>query len=213
MDKRYAIFDMDGTLVDSMGYWDRLCEEYLHSKGVAQVPRTILEQIVPMTMGESAELFRRTFNIPGTVESIEADMNAMMDEHYRADVPLKPGVEGYLRALHDRGVVMCVASATPEHLMRICLARLGVLDLFQFVLSCDSVGSGKDRPDVYNEAARRMGAARREDVAVYEDAVYAARTAKAAGYYLVGVYDPSSGDGWEEIKDLADESLGRWDET
>ncbi len=212
MDKKYAIFDMDGTLVDSMAYWDRLAEEYLHSRGVKDVPPEILRRIVPMTMAESADLFRQELGLTGSRESIAADMNGLMDGHYRTDVPLKPGVEGYLRALHRKGVKMCVASSTAEYLMEICLTRLGVRDLFQFVLSCDSVNAGKDRPDVYNEAARRLGAAGPEEAAVYEDAYHAGRTAKAAGYHLVAVYDPSGKAHWEELKALADEVILRWGE-
>ena len=201
---RCAIFDMDGTLVDSMGFWDELAGEYLRERGVDPVPQEILERIKPMTMAETAAVFRRELGLQGTVESIAADMSALMDGHYHRDVPLKPGVEDYIRALHRRGVKMCVASATPEHLMRICLERLGVLELFQFVLSCDAVRAGKDRPDVYDEAARRMGAPGPQAVTVYEDAVYAGRTAKAAGYRLAALYDGSGAAHWEELKAMAD---------
>ena len=211
MDKRYAIFDMDGTLVDSMGYWDSLAEEYLHSQGVKVVPPEILRRIVPMTMAESADLFRQELGLTGSRESIAADMNGLMDVHYHTDVPLKQGAEAYLQALHRRGVKMCVASATAEPLMEACLERLGVRELFQFVLSCDSVNAGKDRPDVFHEAARRMGAPSPGQVAVYEDAVHGGRTAKAAGYYLVAVYDDSGKAHWEELKAMADEVIERWD--
>lgn len=84
-----------------------------------------------------------------------------------------------------------MATATPEPLARLCLERLGVADQFAFLLSCDAVGSGKDRPDVFLEAARRLGSAP-ADTAAFEDAIYAARTAKQAGFYTVGIYDETS---------------------
>lgn len=206
MDKRYAIFDMDGTLVDSMGYWRSLAREYLEHKGVKQVPVEILDRIRPMTMTESGALFIREFGFSGTPEEIAAEMNAMMAEHYRTDVPLKPGVKEYLAKLREQNVQMCVASATAEDLMRVCLERLGVLDDFRFLLSCETVGVGKNQPDVYFAAAERLGCTP-EETAVYEDAVYAARTAKNAGFYVVGVYDESAGAHWEEMQTQADELI------
>lgn len=209
MDKRFAIFDMDGTLVDSMGYWQRLAAEYLEYKGIREVPPAILEQIKPMTMTESAALFIREFGLSGTAESISAEINAMMDQHYRTDIPLKPGVDKYLQSLSSRGVRMCVASATAEHLMEACLGRLGVLEHFEFLISCERVGVGKTKPDVYHASAERLGAAPAE-IAVFEDAIYAAKTAKEAGYYVIGVYDDNAEKQWDELSKLADETIRHW---
>ena len=208
MDKPFAIFDMDGTLIDSMIFWKNLAAEYLSSKGVQQIPADILERIKPMTMSESAALFRQEF---GLTSDPEAEMNAMMDEHYRNDIPLKQGVKEYLQLLHKRGVRMCVASATAEHLMESCLSRLGVRDCFEFLLSCETVGAGKRSPLVYHASAKRLGATPQE-IAVYEDALYAVQTAKEAGYYVVGVYDDSAAKNWLSIKKLADEIVLNWEE-
>lgn len=209
MDKRFAIFDMDGTLIDSMIFWKNLATEYLNSKGVTQIPADILERIKPMTMSESAALFQREFGLTGDPE---AEMNAMMDEHYRSDIPLKPGVREYLWMLHMGDVRMCVASATAEHLMESCLARLGVRNCFEFLLSCETVGAGKRSPLVYHESARILGANPAE-IAVYEDALYAVQTAKDAGYYVVGVYDDSAAENWQTIEKIADEIILNWEEA
>lgn len=208
MDKQFAIFDMDGTLIDSMVFWKNLATEYLTSKGVRGIPAEILEQIKPMTMSESAALFREAFGLSGDPE---AEMNAMMEAHYRHDIPLKPGVRDYLRKLHTRGIRMCVASATAEHLMEACLTRLGVRDYFEFLLSCETVGAGKRSPIVYHTSAQRLNAMPQE-IAVYEDALYAIQTAKKAGYYVVGVYDDSAADSWQAIENIADEII-HWEET
>ena len=101
---------------------------------------------------------------------------------------------------------MCVASATAEDLMDACLGRLGVAQYFSFLLSCETVGTGKNRPDVYCEAAKRLGA-QSEDIAVYEDAHYAAKTAKQAGFYTVAVRDDSNQPHWETLTALADEVI------
>lgn len=120
---------------------------------------------------------------------------------------------------------MCVASATAEPLMEACLGRLGVLDDFEFLLSCETVGAGKKQPDVYLESIRRMGA-QASETAVYEDAIYAAETAKRAGFYVAGVQDESTAgcwepedpenpdsvriNCWEKMKQLADEVIEDW---
>lgn len=209
MNKKFAIFDMDGTLVDSMVFWRRLGWEYLESKGVTGDLGDVMERIKPMTMSESARLFMDEFSLEGTPESIAEEMNAMMDKHYREDIPLKPGVREYIEKLHAAGVKMCVASATAEELMEECLSRLDAAKYFQFLLSCESVGSGKKQPDVYYEAAKRLGASP-DEIAIYEDALYAARTAKMAGFYTVGVYDESSEKHWEQLREIADETIFDW---
>ena len=104
---------------------------------------------------------------------------------------------------------MCIASSTAEKLVRECLRRLEVEGCFDFVLSCEEVGVGKSRPDVYLEAARRFGATPAE-VAVYEDAPGAIRTAKQAGFYVVGVKDASAAAYWDEIRSLSDELVMSW---
>lgn len=211
MDKRYAIFDMDGTLVDSMRYWKHLAGEYLERKGVRRIPPGLMEQIKPTTLTESAALFAEEFRLAGTPEELSAEMNALMAEHYQRDIPLKAGVREYLGALSEAGVTMCVASATAEPLMAACLGRLGVLERFAFLLSCETVGAGKNRPDVYLAAAERLGCTPSE-AAVYEDALYAAETARAAGFHVVGVWDASAGRNWERMKALADEVITEYRE-
>ena len=209
MDKAFAIFDMDGTLIDSMTFWENLATEYLTSKGIREIPAEILEQIQPMTMSESTALFQKAFGLTGDPE---AEMNAMMDAHYRNDIPLKPGVLKYIQMLQRRGVRMCVASATAEYLMDACLTRLGVRDYFEFLLSCETVGVGKRSPLVYHESARRLNASPAE-IAVYEDALYAVQTAKAAGYYVVGVYDNSAAENWSAFAQEADELILNWEDA
>ena len=209
MDKRYAIFDMDGTLVDSMVFWKNLASEFLKSKGVTEIPDDILKEIKAMTMTESAALFVQEFHLEGSPEQVAEEMNAMMDQHYQQDIPLKAGVQNYLEQLHRVGTIMCVASATAEPLMEACLNRLGVAHYFQFLLSCETVGAGKSKPDVYFASAERLGA-RPEEIAVYEDALYAARTAKEAGFYVVGVHDDSASGHWDELKALSDEWINEW---
>src|SRR5699024_5440718 len=111
--------------------------------------------------------------------------------------------------LKQQGAKLCVATATAEPLARACLERLGVAHYFDFILSCEAVGKGKTQPDVYLEAARRMGSSP-GDTAVFEDALYAAQTAKEAGFYTVGVPEASYEQDWPALAALADETIMDW---
>lgn len=209
MDKNFAIFDMDGTLVDSMKYWKNLAAEFLKMHGGWEITPEIREKIKPMTMEQSAALFIERFGIESTPDKIADEMNDMMASHYRLDVKLKEGIREYLKALSEKGVKMCVASATAKPLMEACLKRLGVLEYFEFLLSCEDIGVGKNSPDIYLKAAERFKTDTKE-TAVYEDAFYAVQTAKQAGFYVIGVYDENAARNWEKIKSVADETIKDW---
>lgn len=206
MDKAFAIFDMDGTLVDSMGYWKNVGYEFLERRGIQNCPADLWARISKMTLLGSAGEMIRLFDLPDTPQEVIAAMNAIMAQHYQRDVSLKPAVPALLEELGNRGVRMCIASATDEALVRDCLGRLGVLDRFAFILSCEQMGVSKRRSDIYLEAVRRFGC-KASDAAVFEDALYAAQTAADAGFYVVGVYDENASEDWARLKALAHETL------
>ena len=156
------------------------------------------------------EYFIGRFGFEGTVESLTDEFNALMAAHYASDVEVKPGVIPYLDALQAKGVKMCIASATSVPLVTICLERLGLAKYFEFLLSCVDVNASKDKPDVFLEAARRLGATPGE-TAVFEDSLVASTTAKAAGFYVVGIYDKYSEHNWLAIQELADELIVNWE--
>ena len=202
---------MDGTIVDSMGFWQQLGREFLVEKGITNHVEELLERVKPMTITESASFLVAELGLPETAQSIAEEMNAIMEAHYRTDIPLKPFVREYLSHLYESGVTMCVVSSTAAELMKACLFRLDILKYFAFLLSCEESGVGKHQPDVYLEAAKRLNqCARPEDIAVYEDAWYAANTAKQAGFYTIAVYDDSGSAEWEQLRALADETILDW---
>lgn len=204
MNKRFAIFDMDGTLLDSMPVWRALGKNFLISRGITP-PEDLRKIIAPLTLTQSADYFQ-TLGVTGTTDEIIDALNGYMRAQYETTIEPRENVMQYLDAIRAAGVRCCVATATDEALARICLGRLDLLQYFEFIVSCEDIGVGKTSPAVYHAAAERLGAAP-ADIAVYEDAPYAAETAKQAGYYVVGVYDPSAERHQERLKLTIDEYL------
>ncbi|MCD8329804.1 MAG: HAD family phosphatase [Lachnospiraceae bacterium] len=185
----YAIFDMDGTLVDSMPYWHNIGRDYLLSRG-KEPEEHLWEKLSTMSTAESARYFQERYGLTEDVPTIVQGFNNIMAENYRLRVPAKPGVREYLLSLRDAGVDLSLATATSIPLVEVTLRRLELLPLFSHITSCDEVGVGKDRPDVFQLALKRLGAAPEEAV-MYEDAWFAVQTAKALGMHVAGVYDPT----------------------
>ena len=208
-----AIFDMDGTLLDSMEMWDNVGQNYLRSLGLE--PREGFREILrPLSLRQSAEYMRQAYCIDRTVEQIMEDIDRGIEQRYFTDLPLKPGVFEMLESLRRRGVPLCIATATDRYLVEAGLRRIGVLDYFEFILTCTEVGVGKDQPDIYETALRRLGTAK-ETTYVFEDALYAVETAKRAGFPVVGVYDKSASAMTERIRSLCDRfvvSFEHWQE-
>ena len=208
--KPFAIFDMDGTLVDSMWGWNEIYITFLVAHGATnEAAKEIVAHTAHFTTYESAELFREYLSLDTPAADIAAGLDARMKELYQNVIQEKPGVRAYLERLRNEGVRMCVVSSTPEPLIRICLERLGLMPFFSFILSCETVGKGKEESDAYFAAATRLGAAP-SDTAVYEDSPTALMTAKRAGFYAVAVYDESSADQWTETSRNADAIISDW---
>lgn len=206
--KKYCIMDMDGTLIDSMPYWNTLSPDYLVSRGITKSTEGLVDRLKTMTMPEACVYLKKEYDLPESPQDLLEELNGVMRRHYEEDIPLKKGVLEHLEQLTQQGAELCVVTATAIPLVRLCLERLGVAQYFKFLMSCEEVGCGKDHPDAFLEAAKRLGA-QPNKIYVYEDALTALRTAKAAGFKTVAVYDPYSGS-WEECASIADETITDW---
>ena len=198
---RGAIFDMDGTLLDSMQVWENAGEDYLRTLGCAP-EEGVGELMKSMSLQQAALYCRERYALPLSVEEIMAGVNGRVEDFYCHQARLKPGAADLLRALDRRGVGMCLATATDLHLVEAALDRCGVRKYFSALFTCTQVGSGKDEPHIYRAALRHLGTGR-TDTLVFEDALYAARTAKEDGFVTVGVADPYEKNE-EELERLSD---------
>lgn len=200
--KAYAIFDMDGTLIDSMKYWDNLAEEYLREKGVTGDISEVIKTVQTMTMSESANLFANKFSINLTPEQIMDEMNQMMNNHYINDIPLKPLALDLLKTLKSEGKHLCVASTTAKPLIEACLKRLRIFSMFDFVLSCEDYDTSKREPKIYFEATKIFKTTQ-NNITVFEDALYAIQTAKSSDFNVIAVYDDSTKNDWNQICEIS----------
>ena len=198
---RGAIFDVDGTLLDSMFIWDTIGETYLLSIGY-QPKENLNETFKNMSLRQAARYYQTEYGVTLSIDQIMDGVNAMLERYYRFEVPLKPGVAELLERLRQSGVKLCIATATDRHLVEAALDRCGVLSCFGEIFTCNEVGHGKDEPDIFEATLRFLGT-RREETLVFDDALYAVRTAKEAGFPVAAVYD-SHEKNQEGLRALAD---------
>ena len=196
-----AIFDLDGTLLDSMFIWDTIGEDYLRALG-KEPHENLKETFMTLTLEEAAEYYRKNYGVTLSVQEIVDEVNSMVEETYRTKVTLKPGVREYLAWLIENGVRMCVATVTDRYLAEETLERLGVRHNFSEIFTCAAVGCGKEQPIIYQKALEHLGTEKRNTF-VFEDMLFALNTAKADGFPTVGVYDRHE-NSQDELKGLAD---------
>lgn len=205
-----AIFDADGTLLDSMELWEHAGENYLKSKGIT--PKADLyEKLETMTMEESADYFCREYNLGRSKEEVIEEINQMIFAAYEKSVPLKQGVEKVLKDLKKKNIPMYIATSTDRPLIEAALRRNHILDYFQGIITCTEAGFSKREPEIYHMARGRLATDIRETY-VFEDAFFAAETAHRAGYPLVVIRDKASEKDQAELKKLADIYLDSWEE-
>ena len=141
------------------------------------------------TLAASMKIWRRECAAEKADDEVAWErVRQRMKKHYADDIEIKAGVLDFLRAAKERGIKMCIASATRRDIAEPLLAKTGIMDFMEFYIDCDEAGAYKDKPDIFLLAAKRIGA-QIGDCVVFEDVPHAVATAKDAGFYVVGVYD------------------------
>lgn len=194
-----VILDLDGTLLDSMPLWHEIDLQFLGENGIVP-PENISDIVGKMSITEWAEYFIREFSMPFTPEYVIRRIEEMAETAYRETIPLKPYVTDFLDALDARGLPYGIATATYRNSAAAALRRLGLAGRMQLVLTGEDVPGGKTSPDIYLQAAARLGTVPQETLVV-EDALHCVQTASAAGFPTAGVYDAAVlPEEWQEMR-------------
>ncbi|MBQ9075557.1 MAG: HAD family phosphatase [Mogibacterium sp.] len=201
-DIKGVIFDVDGVLLDSMGIWTDLGARYLVSIG--KTPEEGLAEILfSMSMEQGAEYLREHYSIGLTAEEIGTGLQDMLRDFYYYEVQARPGAQQLLQAVSSAGIKITAATSSPrEHIER-ALERNGLLSYVDRMFTNAEIGKSKHSPDIYDAAAGHMGTAPGE-TCVFEDSLYALRTAAAAGYHTVGVFDSKGESDQEGLRGSAE---------
>lgn len=206
-----VIFDMDGTLLDTMRYWRYTTLEYLLAHQLPVRP----EDLARMEWSSSRALVkeiaeREGFDI-GSWQIMVSELEEFMNRHYLCDAKRKENVPELLERLRAMGKPMCVATGAPRQYARNGLSRLGILKYFEFVTDCYEFGMEKAQPEYFEEVARRLGT-KPEQCVVFEDALYAMKSAKAAGCRIVAIEDSTARLQRDEIRAIADRYICNYSE-
>ena len=186
-----AIFDMDGTIIDSLMFWDYLWkqigEKYLdnaHFRPNDEVNKNVRTMIYVDAM----TYFKNYYSIPVDTDEFISFTSSGIFDFYKNVAKVKPGAERLLASLKEQNIKLCLASATAMPEVRYALECHDLLKYFDLVISCADIGVGKDKPDIYIKAKSLMGISE-SDICVFEDSYVALETAKAAGFQTVGIYE------------------------
>ena len=204
-----AIFDLDGTLLDSMDVWETLGDRFLIQRGVVPPPnlRSVLK---PMRLAQAIAYLKQQYGLPEPIPQLIREATALIEPDYQHHIPLKPTALPFLEGLRARNIPLYIATATDRPLVEAAMRRLHIDHYFSGLITCSEVGAGKDRPDVFLRALSLLGTTQAETI-VFEDALHAVETATSAGFRVAAVYDPSAQTDADAIRALADWYLPDFD--
>ncbi|MDP8203677.1 MAG: HAD family phosphatase [Candidatus Tenebribacter mawsonii] len=188
MKYKAVIFDLDGTLIDSMGIWIQIDKEYLEKRNIP-VPDDLLKDVkTGNSFNEICKYFKEKFNLPDSIEEIGAEWTSMVEEHYKTDVKLKPGAHEFINYLSANNVKMAIGTSNTKYLTKTVLDANGVLEFFSSIVAgCEDI-KGKPYPDIFLKAAKELDVAP-EDCLVIEDTLHGVIAAHNGGMDAFAIFD------------------------
>lgn len=202
MKKKGVIFDVDGTLLDTMPIWTDSGARYLASIGI-EAEENLGEKLFAMTVDGGAVYLKENYHLEMSVEEIKRGILSMVEKAYFESADFKAGARELLEYLKKKNVSMSIATSTDRYCILAAFDRLGYTDYFDVILSCGELNTTKSEPEIFFEAIKAMGT----EVAntwIFEDGLYSIKTGKKAGFNVVGVYDEVSEKDQQEIEKYAD---------
>lgn len=205
-----AIFDLDGTLVDSMWVWEQIDIDFLKSKGYTP-PKDLKDDITHLTFNQTAEYFKNRFNLSDSIDEITDTWHNMAYSFYSSKVKLKPGVISFLNKLKSLDIKIGLATSNSIPLLEATLKNNGIYHLFDAITVTEEVKKSKENPDVYLLCANKLNVPP-ENCVVFEDIIAAVKGAKLAGMKVIGVYDKASEDQEELLSKACDKYIYDYNE-
>lgn len=200
-----CVFDMDGTLLDSMGVWTQVDIDFFAKRGI-EMPEDYGRKVVAMPFERIADYTVERFHLPENPQQIMDEWNDMARHAYTTTVQVKPHAVEYLRSLRHHGIPMAVATSLPPSLRDPALDHAGIHGYFEVLCSTDEVPHGKESADIYLLAAERLGVEPRNCV-VYEDILSGILSAKGVGMEAWAMFDESSRKDWQHLQQVADGAI------
>lgn len=197
-----AIFDLDGTLLNSMDVWEKIDTEFLNKRGLS-VPKDYVVNICSLSFKEAAKYTIDLFHFDECTEDIIAEWNAMADYEYANNVQLVPFALDYIIKLKAMDIRLAVATGLPKRLYKPCLINNGIYELFDVICSTDEVKRGKEYPDVFIRVSEKLSVTP-NDCIVFDDVLPAIKSAKQADMLVYGVFDKYSAHHQSQIARISD---------
>lgn len=205
-----AVFDLDGTLLDSSWVWEKVDENFLGDRGF-QVPDDYVDEISPLGAERAAVYTIERFGLNEDKDDIVREWIEMAKKEYATEVVCKPYAKEFLEELQKLNIKMAVATSSDRELFMKTLEREGILKYFQKIVTVDEVERGKGYPDIYEEAARRIKVNPHKCL-VFEDILAGVTGASLGEFNVVAVFDEKSKHNWEKIKSISKYSINDYKE-
>ena len=193
------IFDLDGTLVDSMGYWRSVSRDFMKTKGI-DIEDAVQHKMTTMNLDASLKYMKDYYKLEESFEELFRDFSRTVEDFYRNKVEAKEGSLEILKYFKDRGMKVVIGTSTADHFANIVIRKYGIDKFIDGLYTADSVGHLKGEEEFYLSIADDLGEDP-EEIFLVDDSYLALRTAKRAGLIGIGIYDENSKDTWPTIVD------------
>ncbi len=205
-----AIFDIDGTILDSMAAWTKATTEFYKRKSIALNEKDFL-YFSSVTLTESFNYIKKTYSLKMSIDEIFSEFDDIILDEYKYNIPAKPFAIEYLKKLKSEGVKLAVATSARPNFCEAAFSRLGILDLFDVFCYSDEIGTNKAKPDIYLLAAKRSEL-KPSECTVFEDILIGIKSARSAGFFTCAIYDETNKNDTSEIKKAANKYILSWKE-
>ncbi|KUO71594.1 MAG: HAD family hydrolase [Clostridia bacterium BRH_c25] len=210
-DIKAIIFDVDGTLIDSMWIWKQVDVEFLSKRGIS-LPERLQSEIEGMSYSETAIYFKARFDLPESLDEIKEEWRIMAEDYYKCHIKLKSGAKEFLKLLYEKGFTIGIATSNSRELVEHMLANHNIKQYFSNIRTSCEVDKGKPHPDVYLKVAEDMGI-EPDHCIVFEDTVAGVMAAKAAGMKVFAMADEISLESKDKLIEMTEGYIHSFDEV